>query len=192
MQVEVSAGAEDQARILDVLTLAFSSDPSLRAMYPETLQYWRHYREFAKLFGGKAFETGNAHHTSDYAGAALWLPPGTRPDEEALVSMLQRTIREQDRDTVFGYFDEMPKYYPREPHWHLAIIGVDPIRHGQGHGSALLEHGLAACDRHVRLAYLECTNPRNVGFYERHGFRLLGTIQKNEGPPLFPMIREPK
>jgi hypothetical protein len=54
IHIRVSAGPEDQARILDLLTLAFCSDPFVRWMYPETAQYYRHYREFAELFGGKA------------------------------------------------------------------------------------------------------------------------------------------
>jgi hypothetical protein len=41
-------------------------------------------------------------------------------------------------------------------------------------------------------AYLESTNPRNVSFYRRHGFEVLGTIQVGSSPPLIPMLRPPR
>jgi ribosomal protein S18 acetylase RimI-like enzyme len=85
----------------------------------------------------------------------------------------------------------MGRYHPSEPHWYLPLIGVDPARQSQGHGSALMRHALAACDRDGRPAYLESTNPRNLPLYERHGFERLGTIQAGASPPLFPMLRKP-
>jgi ribosomal protein S18 acetylase RimI-like enzyme len=191
MQVHVSAGSDDRTRILDVLTLAFCTDPPVRWMYPEAAQYYRHYREFAELFGGKAFDIGTAHYTAEYSGVALWLPPNTQSDDQALIEMLQRTVREREMQVVFAYFEEMAKYHPAEPHWHLTLIGVDPIRQGQGHGSALLQHGLSVCDRDQEIAYLECTKPSNIDFYQRYGFELLGTIQIGDAPPIFPMIRRP-
>jgi GNAT superfamily N-acetyltransferase len=89
---------------------------------------------------------GTAHHVEDYSAAALWLLPNTQSDDQALIEMLQRTVREREMQVVFAYFEEMAKYHPAEPHWHLTLIGVDPIRQGQGYGSALLKYGLAACD----------------------------------------------
>ena len=71
------------------------------------------------------------------------------------------------------------------------MIGVDPAHQGQGYGSALLQHGLARCDREDKLAYLESTSPSRV-LYQRHGFELLGTIQGGSSPQLFPMLRKPR
>src|SRR5438093_609489 len=114
MQVHASTGPEDQARILDLFTLAFCSDPFVRWMYPETAQYYRHYREFAELFGGKAFDLGSAHCVESCSAAALWLPPYTRPDDEALIALLQRTVREQELEVAFAYFEKTAKYHPTE------------------------------------------------------------------------------
>ena len=191
MHIRVSAGPQDQARILDLLTLAFCSDPFVRWIYPETAQYYRHYREFAELLGGKAFEFGSVHCLEGCSAAALWLPPHTRPDDEALTALRQRTVRERELQVAFAYSEQMAKYHPTVPHWHLTIIGVDPIRQGQGYGAALLKYGLAVCDRDEKIAYLVCTKPSNIDFYQRYGFELLGTVQIGEAPPLFPMSRRP-
>ena len=86
----------------------------------------------------------------------------------------------------------MEGYHPREPHWYLPFIGVDPSQQGKGYGSALMKHTLDACDRDHAAAYLESSNPKNVPLYERHGFELLGTIQAGTSPPIFPMLRKPR
>ena len=72
------------------------------------------------------------------------------------------------------------------------MIGVDPADQGEGFGSALLQHGLARCDREDKLAYLESTSLESLRLYERHGFELLGTIQVGSSPQVFPMLRKPR
>ena len=83
----------------------------------------------------------------------------------------------------------MARYHPKEPHWYLPLLGVDPARQGQGLGSALLKHALAHCDAEGLPAYLESSNIKNVPLYERHGFEVLGVIQPGDFPPLYPMLR---
>jgi GNAT superfamily N-acetyltransferase len=78
--------------------------------------------------------------------------------------------------------EKMGSYHPKEPHWYLPLLGVDPLHHGKGLGSVLLQHALAVCDRDNKFAYLESSNSRNITLYERHGFKLLGTIQVNKSP----------
>jgi hypothetical protein len=55
-----------------------------------------------------------------------------------------------------------------------------------------MKHALIQCDRAKKLAYLESSNPKNITLYERHGFELLGTIQVEASPPIFPMLRKPQ
>jgi ribosomal protein S18 acetylase RimI-like enzyme len=71
----------------------------------------------------------------------------------------------------------------------LPLVGVDPARQGYGHGTALMAHALAECDREHLPAYLESTNPRNVTLYERHGFRALGRVPLGESAAFVPMLR---
>ena len=151
-----------------------------------------HFPSFVRAFGGKAFAHGSAYYVDGYAGAALWLPPEVRPDEDALITLLQRTVPVQVQKDVFAVFEQMGRYHPREPYWYLPLIGVDPPQQGKGHGAALLQHTLIPCNRDHTLAYLESTNPKNIPLYERHGFELLDTIQVGASPPIFPMLRTPR
>jgi GNAT superfamily N-acetyltransferase len=61
------------------------------------------------------------------------------------------------------YASAAVRAHPREqPHWYLAIIGVDPSRQGSGAGAALLRSRLERCDKEGMAAYLESSNPQNV------------------------------
>ena len=80
---------------------------------------------------------------------------------------------------------------PSEPHWHLALHGVDPLHQGLGLGSALLAPVLDACDQQSLPAYLEATNDASVPFYTRHGFEVRGVIQAGTSPRLWAMQRDP-
>ena len=187
-----TAKASEVERVVSVLVRAFRADPALRWCYPGAAQYRAHFPDFVRAFAGRAFEHGTAYGVNDYAGAALWLPPGVHPDDDALTALIERTVPPQDQEEVFAVFEQMAAYHPSEPHWYLALIGVEPALRGKGYGSALLEPVLSACDRDRIPAYLESSNPTNVPFYERHGFALLGTVQVGASPPIFPMVREPR
>jgi ribosomal protein S18 acetylase RimI-like enzyme len=186
------ATASDAAPAIAVVVLAFSADPAARWTWPDPQQYLRHFPSFVQAFGGKAFAHGSAYCVDGYAGVALWLPPEIHPDEDALITLLQRTMPEPIHKDGFAVFEEMGRYHPKEPHWYLPLVGVDPFHQGKGYGSALLQHALIPCDRDKKLAYLESTNPKNIPLYERHGFAVLGTIQVGTSPPIFPMLRKPR
>ena len=66
------------------------------------------------------------------------------------------------------------KHDPKEPHWHIGPIGVDPDFQGQGVGKALLGSFLEMADEDGPTAYLEADVDRNVSLYEKFGFRVIG------------------
>ena len=187
-----TAAASDEAPVVAVVVLAFSGDPAARWTWPDPRQYLTHFPSFVKALGGKAFAHGGAHCLDGNAGAALWLPPGIQPDEDAVIELLQRTGSASVQQDLAGVFEQMGRCHPQEPHWYLPFIGVDPARQGRGLGGVLMKHALATCDRDRAPAYLESSNPMNIPLYERHGFELLGTIQVGTSPPIFPMLRRPR
>jgi len=66
------------------------------------------------------------------------------------------------------------KHDPKEPHWHIGPIGVDPAWQGQGVGKALLGSLLEMADEDGLPAYLETDVDRNVALYEKFGFHVIG------------------
>src|SRR5688572_13273731 len=187
-----TATQTDEASVISVLTLAFSSDPMVRWSHPDPQKYLTNFPLLARAFGGTAFTKGTAYFANGYAGAALWLPPGVSPDEETLIGQVEAAAPDAIKNELYGIFEAMSKYHPQEPHWYLPLIGVDPARQGSGVGSALMKHALLPCDRDGTIAYLESSNPRNISLYERHGFEVIGEIQIGTSPTLHPMLRKPR
>ncbi|MBT2324647.1 GNAT family N-acetyltransferase [Variovorax paradoxus] len=183
--------AADADIAISTVVLAFAMDPAARWSWPRPEDFLRNMPLLARAFGGKSFGLGCAHQTGNFAGVALWLPPGVASDEEALGSLIERTAAPAILPDAARVFEKMAGFHPAEPHWYLPLIGVDPARQGQGIGDRLMAHALARCDADNFSAYLESSNPRNLGFYQRHGFEALGAIQEGSSPTIVPMLRKP-
>ncbi|MBE7384970.1 MAG: GNAT family N-acetyltransferase [Leptolyngbya sp. SIO1E4] len=186
------ATAAHESPAVDVIVLAFSTDPIARWAWPDPQHYVAYFPSFVEAIGGKAFTHGSAYYAEGYAGAALWLPPNIQSDDDELFDFLQHTVSEPLQKDIFTIFRAIASYHPNEPHWYLPLLGVDPYQQNRGYGSALMHHTLAQCDRDKIPAYLESTNIKSIPFYERQGFEVLGAIQVETSPPLFPMLRKPK
>lgn len=184
------AEPRDKTRLIDTLTSAFINDPPVRWLYPEADSYLRNYPSFARAFGGGAFDFGAAWRSEDFAACSLWYPPGSEPDEETLISVIEETVPSRRHEEVFALFEAMSKVHPTEPHWYLPLIGVDAANQGRGLGGALMRAALVQCDHDGLPAYLESSNPRNIPFYERHGFRRQDALCVGGCPPIVPMWRE--
>jgi ribosomal protein S18 acetylase RimI-like enzyme len=183
------ATSTDRRQAIDAITLAFEADPAARWMYPDAEQYRRFWPDFVEGLGGRAFECRAAYSLDDGSAAALWLPPGTGPDEALLGAVLEESVHEREKRDAFAVFEQMAHAHPDEPHWYLPLIGVPPALQGRGYGSALMEHALRLCDRDGTPAYLEATSLKSVPLYRRHGFEIVGVIQVGASPPIFPMVR---
>lgn len=182
--------ATDEARAINTIVLAFSTDPVARWVWPDPHTYFTCMPEFTRAFAGGAFQHRSALSSEDYTGVALWLPPGSHPDELAVGEIIERTVSPSVREDLYTVLEQMAACHPAEPHWYLPMIGVDPAHHGHGHGSALLAHALDICDRDHLPAYLESTSPRNISLYRRHGFEVMRTIGAGTSPPVVPMLRK--
>ena len=186
-----TATEADLDQCVATIVLAFSGDPAARWGFADPKTYFEIFPRFVTAFGGRAFDHGSAHLIEGCA-AALWLPPGVEPDEETMIALVESATAEGEREAMFGVFEQMAAFHPKEPHWYLPLIGTDPAKQGNGHGSALLLHALAICDRERLPAYLEASSPRNVPLYRRHGFESLGSIQVGNSPVITPMLRQPR
>jgi GNAT superfamily N-acetyltransferase len=187
-----TATPADAERCLAVLTLAFACDPPCRWAWPDPQQYLEAFPCFARAFGGGAIELRSAHYYEGFSGVALWLSPGAAPDEASLAKVIEDTVADERKGAMFSIFEQMDAVHPREAHWYLPLIGVDPAHQGKGIGSALLSQVLNVCDGQKISAYLEATSHRNVALYERHGFETVGCIQAGDSPHIIPMLRTPK
>ncbi len=180
---------DEQSRALDILVLAFTADPVIRWLYPEAQQYLRDFPELLAAFGGKAFAEGTAWRLGAFSAVALWLPPRVELDGDAIVAVLTETVAPGQHDDTLSVLGQMDEAHPRFPHWYLAWFGVDAALQGVGLGGRLMEHCLRIVDKDHLPAYLDSPNPRNISFYERHGFEVSGEAQAGACPPVVSMLR---
>ena len=175
--------------LVATVVLSFSSDPFVRWLFPNPLQFLTSFTDVTRLHGERTSAHGGAYCRGDGRGAAFWYPPDAHPDGEALAAIFAAA---GIADRVGAVWDAIGQHEPPEPHWYLRQIGVDPALHGRGAGGVLLQAALSEIDLLGQIAYLEATSVRGVAFYERHGFRARAEVSVDGSPPLWPMLRPPQ
>jgi len=189
MHEPCAVAAGERARAFETLTSAFAADPVERWLYPELQQYRASFPRFLEAFAGDAFAEGTVWQLADFAAVAVWLPPGTHADGDAIVTVLTESVHPRKHGDTLAVLEQMDDAHPDFRHWYLPWLGVDPTRQRSGLGGELLAHGLRIVDRDRLPAYLETPNPRTIPFYQRHGFEVTGEARGRECPPLTFMLR---
>jgi GNAT superfamily N-acetyltransferase len=180
---------DDCAMAYATLVLAFIADPAERWLYPDAHEYLTHFPRFLAAFGGRAFDEKTAWRFRDFSSVALWLPPRAEPDGDAIVAVLTESVAIDKHEDLFSTLEQMDATHPTYPHWYLPWFGVDPALQGHGVGSVLMTRCLAIVDEDHLPAYLESPNPRNISFYERHGFEVVARTQAGDAPVITMMLR---
>lgn len=184
-----ASGPVERDPVIQTLTLAFSTDPAVRYMFPDATTYLACFPRLATALAGSALAAGTGWATAGNAAAALWLAPGVEPDIESIIALVTEFIPPERQEIMTQVGELMGEYHPQEPHWYLSLIGTDPSRQGRGLGAALLKAGLARVDAEGLPAYLESSSAKNVPLYERHGFEVIGMIKPGDHPGMIPMYR---
>jgi ribosomal protein S18 acetylase RimI-like enzyme len=187
----------DIAAVAAMLSRAFEGNPGMGWAFPDPrTRPGRLERNFATLLRHVWQPAGECLTTVGRDGAALWMPPSTWhisiPTQMRLLPRLTAAVR-GDIVPVLRWSSIAERKHPRDPHWYLAVLGVDPSLQGLGFGSHLMAPVLERCDREGLPAYLETDTERNVTLYERHGFRVMErfNLPGRTEPPIWLMWREP-
>lgn len=72
---------------------------------------------------------------------------------------------------------EWDRLKPKEPHWHLGPVAVEPEMWGHGIASLMISRFCERIDELGAMSYLETDKGESVRLYERFGFETIG-----EGP----------
>jgi ribosomal protein S18 acetylase RimI-like enzyme len=176
-----------------LLADAFVDDPFVSWFYPNVATRHAKFRHLMSRLLGATRPYNRVLRTATDGACALWIPPGRSalsawaacrmiPAVPSFAGMTARTL------TALQNLD---RHHPNKPHWYLFVVGSAPDRRGQGHGRAVIDPVLSDCDRAGLPAYLESSNPDNIPYYERFGFRVRGELTSAGAPPLTAMWREP-
>ncbi|MDX6644347.1 MAG: hypothetical protein QOK40_74 [Miltoncostaeaceae bacterium] len=184
------ATREDVPRVSETLAAAFCDDPIMAWCYPDAARRQEILPRSFDIIVESNLLHGGILTTDDGVGAAVWVPPGVEDDQEAFGALIDASAEYAPR--LIQAFELMTAAHPEQPHQYLFLLATRPGWQSRGIGSALMRPVLEACDRDGLPAYLEATSERNVGLYQRHGFRVTGQIPFPEGPSLWPMWRDPR
>ncbi len=185
----------DAAEVTRMLSRAFADDPFLNWF----LRTDDGHAAGSDLFFEVALELSLPHGlacmTPDGGGAALWFPPDKwQMGFWSLLRMAPRMAKATSWRRLLGVarkLDRVLKVHPHAPHRYLYVLGVDPAQQGRGVGAALLGPALTACDAQGIGAYLETSKERNLGFYQKHGFRVRDEVVLSAACTVWTMWREP-
>lgn len=185
------AGERDIVTAGRVLGAGFADDPVMQWVFADAGA-----KAIAKLFEFMAVEVyeplGGTYVADDGGGAAAWTPPDPEPwsDERGgRFGAAMLAVASPDDMARLGVLNEiMQEHHPKESHWYLSAIAVDPSRRGQGIGTQLLDATIGLVDAAGLPAYLESSNPRNVSLYERFGFRTTAELALPDGGPPFTLM----
>lgn len=185
---------------LAMVVEAFERDPLVRWWFPDD-----DYRDHASSFFGVLLDTriagGEVWVTDGLDATSMWIPPGGNllgPESasrsyRAMVAGLPDTVQER-----IGLADEaVDRLLPQIPHWYLGVLATRPGLWGRGLATAVAGPVLRSADRSGVPVALETAEPRNIGFYLRRGFAVIGRTQLPglgglAGPGLTVMRRSPR
>ncbi|MDN5914341.1 MAG: GNAT family N-acetyltransferase [Pseudonocardia sp.] len=190
------ATPSDAGAVSSALSAAFRDDPVFGWMLPEGVTRGARVREFFDVVVDILAVHDDTWTTSvGVIGAALWVPYGRAPMSEERGERFAdecAAICDPHADRVLELIAAMDERHPHEPHEYLWFAGVVPAAQGRGIGSALIAPVLDRADRAGRPAYLEATSRLSKALYERLGFRASAPFSAADGPPLWPMWRDPR
>ncbi|MER7004115.1 GNAT family N-acetyltransferase [Dactylosporangium sp. NPDC000555] len=180
--------------MIAVLAAALDDTDIARWLVPDRAERADVYRRYFALVTPWFFDNGTVDVADDRSGAALW----ARIDGK-----FEPDIADYDQELAhacgpaLGRFlqldEDMHEAHPAGMrHDYLAFLGVAPDRQGHGIGSRLLQAHHRRSDRDRLPAYLEATGRRNAALYARHGYAENEPFHIGDGPPLYPMLRQPQ
>ena len=185
-----------------VMANAFSDAPRYTYLLPDESHrrsklpwYWQATIR-AALHSGGVVHVAQDSTGSDVLGVTIWTPPGHR--RRGVLTQLRSGmwaapfrmgVPAWRRRRLLGPL--LAALAPPQPCWHLGSIGVDPMLQRSGAGTALISHMLPRIDADGLPAFLDTSQPDNLGYYERFGFRVTAESALPNGIPLWGMTRQP-
>ncbi|MGW1023014.1 GNAT family N-acetyltransferase [Streptomyces sp. NPDC002577] len=192
------AVGSDREAVIRLLDEAFQDDPVSCWVFPDADHRRRTHHKLMAAFLDLVLSEGRVDLTEDGRAAALWLsvpagePGDHEDDEDGPAQMREAVDPDNGRVELVGRLTGAVHPTGRS-HEYLLLIAVKPEHQGEGHGTALIESVLEACDREGLPAYLEASNARSRRLYERLGFTFTGRpVELPDGPHMWPMWREPQ
>lgn len=186
----------DLDTVVDIWVDAFDDDPYFRWIAADDATYREFVPEWLSFIAHLVFERGHTYLDRDERVAIAWIPPDLAlvgpPEVERATGIIATHAGEARAADALSTIMTARGHALAVPHWTLQYLGVRSTSRGHGVGAAAVVPGLERCDADGLPCGLVSTNPRNVSFYERLGFRTVAEVPTPDAAALLrPMHRIP-
>ncbi|MGA4858886.1 GNAT family N-acetyltransferase [Streptomyces koyangensis] len=190
----VQARAADVEVLAGVLASAYRDDPVWAWLMPRDRE-WR----LRLLFRGHLAQQipyGRVWTDEGRRVVCVWAEPGAWKLPTAYLLRNGGTLVRAGRGQlprVGARLLALERRHPRVPaHWYVEFLGTRAEARGTGLGGVVLGGLLERADTDGRPVFLESSNERNLGFYQRLGFVTERRLTFRSGPDMWAMWRHGK
>lgn len=185
----------DVGAVAETIALAFHDDPVWSWVFPDAAKRPEQFRRWWPLFVESALPHEWVWMAPRAETISIWLPPGapelSREAETRIPSLLDELLGARAPVALEGLLRFEAAHPHDEPHYYLSFVATHDEHRGKGIGEQLLAQNLELIDAEHRPAYLESSNPKNLGRYERLGFRPRGEFAVGDGGPVVTTMWRP-
>ncbi|BDA69347.1 GCN5-related N-acetyltransferase [Calothrix sp. PCC 7716] len=189
-QIQIQQGAS-------ILAHGFIDDPSFDFIFGEAENKLEALNAFFEIFLTDATQRGEVIIAPEEQGACVWYPaevPIFNEQFEDTLAEVVSTISHISGLEAGNRFQELIQKVgakePQAPHCEVFFICLKPEARGKGVGKSLLKPVLNYADTKKVACYLVSSNPRNISFYERHGFYKFCPIEISDSYSMTGMWRD--
>ncbi|UJP39484.1 GNAT family N-acetyltransferase [Cellulomonas palmilytica] len=196
-----AARAEDMPAIRTVLGRAFHDDSLVRWALPDETTRDDVCAAWFGAFVDRYLAVGRVDVVEvdgEVAGVAAWRVPDAPDDHPVLASLpsvpgiVAAVVGPERTAHLFATLGGSSAHAPADPAVYLHLLAVRPGLQGRGLGSRLVSHGLATFDERGTTTWLCTAEERDVVFYERLGFAVVGQVPLDDAATLRAMHRAPR
>ena len=162
-------------RVVDTVVTAFAADPAFRFFFPDSANFVNHATAFARHLFDKRVDRGTIWIIDGGMSVAMWDEPAGAGDEP-LGDNSAPQLPADCLARLDAYHAAVRTALPSEPFWYLGILATHPNGRGQGLGRTVMVPALELAVEARVPAYLETTNPNNIGLYRKAGWEISETI----------------
>ena len=180
-----------------ILARGFFDDPMFSFVFLEPQNRRDALAAFFQVFLADTVRRGKVLISPDKEGAIAWYPCNVRifddsvDEVSAKLAQVAVTFGGSSAAERFEQIvSQIEKFEPKQAHCEIILIALVPEARGKGNGRDLISPVLNHVNEQQVGCYLVSSNPRNISFYERQGFRQISSIPNNSQLTLTGMWRD--
>jgi GNAT superfamily N-acetyltransferase len=170
------ATAASRDRVVDSVVSAFATDPAFQFFFPDPTTFVDRATTFAGHLFDRRVGRGTIWIIDGGSSVAMWDEPADAADEQR-EDGLTLELPTDCLARLDAYHAALQSALPSGKFWYLGVLATHPDRRSRGWGRAVIVPALELAVEAGVPAYLETTNPNNIDFYQRAGWKTATSLR---------------